>query len=219
MVEHFCEIARRAGRTGREPFLPRQIRWFIDLDADGNVVGFTPATSRNEAGKEVKGKSFDCPAHYFMQVRMTSKGLREVNGVNDHPSTWKPDFLLGTIEEIFRGKVNEERVNNKKHGPMRELIEQARLAKPMNRTIRAISLFLHRRPKPRFKSLPHRNPTADTWEHFSDNLSKELISFRVCGRIAILDAELHEWWTQNQKTQRDDVRQLPRSEERRVGKE
>src|SRR6266568_940691 len=175
MIEHFCEIARRAQRTGREAFQPREVRWFIDLDADGNVVGFTPATSRNEDGKEVQGKSFDCPGHYFMQVRDG-----EISGVNDNQSTWKPDFPLGTIEEIFRGKVNQERLRNTKYRPMRELIEEARLALPKNRIVRAISMFLHRRQKPRFKSLPHRSPNNDTWKHFSDNSAREIISFRVC---------------------------------------
>ena len=47
---------------------PGEIRWFIDLDAGGNAIWFTPATSRTEEGRE-KGKTFDCPHHYFMQVR------------------------------------------------------------------------------------------------------------------------------------------------------
>jgi CRISPR-associated protein Csd1 len=203
MIEHFCEIAKRAGGTGCEAFLPRQIRWFIDLNADGRVVWFTPATSRNEQGKEVKGKTFDCPAHYFMQVRNG-----QISGVNDNDTTWKPDFLLGTAEEIFRAKVNQAREPNRKHRPMRELIEQARVSNPRNRIIRAISMFLHRRPKSRFKDLPHASPSEDTWKYFTKNLSREIISFRVCGKIAIHDRELMQWWAKSQDTQRNSVREL-----------
>jgi CRISPR-associated protein Csd1 len=60
-----------------EPFVKRRIHWIIDLDAKGNVIGVSPAVSRNSDGKgkikELLGKEYLCPAAFFLRL----KGVKE----------------------------------------------------------------------------------------------------------------------------------------------
>ncbi len=222
MIEHFCEIARRAARTGREPFSPRQIRWFIDLDADGHVVGFTPTSSRDEEGTETRGKQFDCPVRYMMQVRKKETKNRKgkitktetsIAGVNDNDSTWRENFLFGPANEMFKNSVRGRDVKPAKFEATRSLVELAHAALASNKTLHAVGAFF--KSDFSFDRLPSIELTDEFLSRFEakkttggEQRSREIISFRVSGRIAIHDRELNDWWRQNQKTQRDDVRQL-----------
>lgn len=223
MIEHFIEIARRVQLTGREPFLPRQIRWFIDLDADGKVVGFTQTSSRDQKAGETRGKEFDCPIRYMMQVRTKetknkkgkiTKTETSISGVNDNDSTWRENFLFGPANELIKNSVRGRDVKPDKFEATKNLAKSAHSKLAGSKTLRAICAFFDSGFS--FDKLPSIELTDDFLTRFEakktstgEQKSREIISFRVCGKIAIHDRELKVWWTQNQETQRNDVRQLP----------
>jgi len=71
MISELLRRAETSGLTGSESVRERPIHWFIDLDADGNLLGFSPTvrlvqTMRGEQ-VERRGKIFKQPANYHMQ--------------------------------------------------------------------------------------------------------------------------------------------------------
>jgi CRISPR-associated protein Csd1 len=230
MISELMRVAETAGLTGFESQRQRPIHWFIDLDADGRVVGFSPTTVKVQTNrgerKERRGKEFGVPANYHMQWKNDS-----VQSVCTNDSNWLPDFLSAPPNEIFPAGVNGDRIHlrrdvcraveekGKKHpdknrlyklGLWRKMIARAQAENPQNPIIRAIALYVagYKRFPERLKflTLPldaSGKQREKLLEDFDDG--KETISFRVCGRIATSDPALREWWSRQVKKQRDEV--------------
>jgi hypothetical protein len=45
VLEELLAIAESEGLSGQEPYRARSIHWFIDLDSEGRLIGFTPTTA------------------------------------------------------------------------------------------------------------------------------------------------------------------------------
>ena len=90
VIAELLQLARINGLTGCKSTRPRRIHWFIDLDTNGRVVGFSPTVSAVNTAKgkvkERRGKEFDAFANYHMQWKNG-----KVQGVCTNDSNWMPD--------------------------------------------------------------------------------------------------------------------------------
>jgi len=72
------------------------IRWLIDLDLQGRLVGFVPTSAEGKKGKSIRGKEYDAP-HIGRAFGVKSKLLAD-NG----------EYVLGLARDIAKQKrVNE----------------------------------------------------------------------------------------------------------------
>ncbi|MCX7827329.1 MAG: hypothetical protein N2689_17500, partial [Verrucomicrobiae bacterium] len=174
MISELLQNAQTSGLSGWSSLRQRDIHWFIELDKDGNLVGFSSTvrvveTSRGER-KERRGKTFSAPANYHMQWKN-----EKIQSVCTNDSNWLPDFLCGPADEIFPGGVAKTPLPcsdgvieatpmlNKKHPhrqrlyklrQWRRLIFRAERHKPHNKIIRAIANYIRSPHKLRFADLP-----------------------------------------------------------------
>ncbi len=234
MISELIRVADLNGITGWEAFRRRPIHWFIDLDSNGHVLGFSPTTKAVKKSKtgesiDVRGKEFLVSANYHMQSKNG-----EVRSVCTSDSNWIPDFLSGPPNEIFpagckdnqawtfreirsaihsylaSGKGNARKEPNyyrvSKVRLWRRLVFKAKRENETNLVIKAIASFIRDLNKLRFSNLPV-SFTGDAGERLLESMDKgeETISFRVNGRIAVADPELRHWWTEQVRTQRAQV--------------
>lgn len=96
--------------TGQEPTRRRSVHWFIELDNNGNVIGFSPTAGQDEN----KAKEFDLPFNYTL------------GSSNQH--SWLPDFLSGPPNEIFPNGVSgtNTEANRGKQAKWRGLVLRVR---------------------------------------------------------------------------------------------
>lgn len=226
MISELLHKAKTSGLSGCSSLRQRDIHWFIELDQNGNLLGFCPTvrvveTSRGER-KERRGKTFAAPANYHMQWKN-----EKIQSVCTNDSNWLPDFLCGPANEIFpagvsgkaiyrfrdvrqairgRGKKHPDRQRLYKLRLWRHLVFRAERENPANQTIRAIANYIRSPEKLRFEDLPlpaegeERKRLLESFEK-----GNEYISFRVNGRIAVSDPELKAWWKRQVQNQREEV--------------
>jgi len=207
VIEELLRIADIQGLTGREPERARPIHWLIDLNADGRPLQFSPTTGLSKAGRsgiiELRGKRLSTPRLYHMQV---IRGAIQSVCTNQH--NWLPDFLIGPAAEIFpRGVGGKQSVTDTKRRATWRLMFEA-LADPVlgsHRGIVALVDFLKSRP--RFGAIPL--PIEDARERESALKAiaegKELLSFRVDGRLLIQDPQIRQWWANRVVRKREEV--------------
>lgn len=204
MLEELLAIAESEGLSGREPYRARPIHWFIDLDGEGGLIGFTPTTaqsvSRSGALSGETGKRFQTPANYHSQVKDG-----ELNSVCTNQHNWLPDFLTGPANELFPAGVPGAQSNAVKQQKCRQLIVQAHEELPTNRPLKAIVSYLGQEPKFPDWLLPITDEKRKEilLKRFVDG--KENISFRVNGRITVQDAEIKHWWDKLIEARRNSV--------------
>ena len=129
--------------NGQEPHRQRSVHWFVDLDAKGNVLWFSPTAEQEEK----KPKRFALPANYR---------LGSPNQFN-----WLPDFLSGPPNEIFPSGVSgtNSEGNKTKQAKWRELVLRAGKDLPSSEAIQSVAEFIKRDPKfqnSRCRNLPTR---------------------------------------------------------------
>ena len=196
MIEELLRIADIQGLTGHEPERARPIHWLIDLNARGRPLQFSPTTGISKAGRsgiiESRGKRLSTPRLYHMQV---IRGAIQSVCTNQH--NWLPDFLIGPAAEIFPRGVsgNQSVMDTKRRATWRLLFEA--LADPVLGTHPGIVALLHfLKSRPRFDSIPL--PIEDARERVSALKAiaegKELLSFRVDGRLLVHDPQIRQWW-------------------------
>ncbi len=185
MIAELVKQADLMGLTGSESFRRRPIHWLIDLDQDGKVLGFTSTSAATVSSKggslgERRGKRFSIPANYLL------------GSPNQH--NWRPDFLTGPADEILLQGVDGINPAPKKRRAFWELVVRAKQALPKNNTLRSIWRFL--RTKRRLTALPLSDSTRNNIDCFKkrQNADGETLGFRVGGRLAAQDQELHDWW-------------------------
>jgi CRISPR-associated protein Csd1 len=226
MISELMRVAEASELTGCESRRQRSIHWFIELDAEGHVVGFSPSTVTVETKpgerKERRGKKFGMPANYHMQWKNGS-----VQSVCTNDSNWLPDFLNAPVNEIFpagtfgnrmyrlreivaavkrHGAKHPDRNRLYKLGLWRRLIFKAERDNPDNEVIRSIAAFIRPVHQLRFEILP-LGVTGEQHEKLLNDFDegKQTVSFRVCGRIAVSDSDLRLWWAKQVDEQRNQV--------------
>jgi CRISPR-associated protein Csd1 len=175
--------------TGQEPHRQRSVDWFVDLDAKGNVLGFSPTAGQEQK----KAKRFTLPANYR---------LGSPNQFN-----WLPDFLSGPPNEIFRNGVSgsNSEGNKIKQDKWRELVLRAGKDLPSNEAIQSLAEFIKRDPK--FSELPLPELADEEMKGLLKDFDAGTVtlSFRVNGRLAIKDTEVKSWWMRQVHAQRKEI--------------
>lgn len=228
MITELLTKADASGLTGSESIRQRDVHWFIDLDNEGNLLGLSPTVQLVQTirgvQRERRGKSFKTPANYHMQWK-----AGKVQSVCTNDSNWLPDFLCGPANEIFpsgvtgmriyrlREVINAVRAFGAKHpdrqrlcklGLWRQLVFRAERENPNNLTIRSVANYIRSPHELRFANLPLRvdgEERARLLEAFEKG--SEYLSFRVGGRVAVLDPQLRKWWEDQVRQQRDQVKE------------
>ena len=176
--------------TGQEPYRLRPVHWFIDLDGEGNVLGFSPT-----AGLDIKKpKRFALPANY------------RLGSPNQH--NWLPDFLSGPANEIFPQGVSETNPSAGKQSKWRDLMLEAVKSVPENETIKSLGAFIECTPA--FSELPMPNLNNEDKIRIRQEFNKSgpgelTLSFRVNGRLVFKDNCLKSWWEEKFQQQRDEI--------------
>lgn len=227
MICELIRVAELSNLTGCESTRQRAIHWFLDLDQEGSLVGFSPttvtfATTRGQT-RERRGKSFTVPANYHMQWKN-----EKVQSVCTNDSNWLPDFLSGPANEIFPAGVTGDQIfkardvrrairqHGKRHPDRqrlykcrlwRKLVSKAKAELPANKTLRAIAHYICNLDTLRFSELPLPQMSAEERQRLlkSFDEDKETIAFRVNGRLALSDCELKRWWEGRVGKQREEV--------------
>ncbi|MFH0999848.1 MAG: type I-C CRISPR-associated protein Cas8c/Csd1, partial [Bacteroidota bacterium] len=196
--------------TGHETYRKRAVHWFIELDNDGNYLGFIPSAGATYISKgksnETRGKIFVVPCNYHAQIKNG-----EINGVCTNQHNWLPDFLTYPANELFlKGVYGDLKVEYRKRKDSWVTIFKAKQDLPKNKNLVAVINYLRSRPKFPDKDLPNGdNDEKDRLlKRFYDGY--ERISFRVNGKIVFLDEEIKKWWiSRTEKTRNEVVSLLP----------
>ena len=176
--------------TGQEPYRRRPVHWFIDLDGEGNVLGF----SRTAGSDKKKPKRFALPANY------------RLGSPNQH--NWLPDFLSGPANEIFPQGVSGTNPSAGNQSKWRELVLEAIKSVPENETIKSLGAFIECTPA--FSELPMPELNNEDKNHVLQEFNKSgagelTLSFRVNGRLVFRDSCLKSWWEEKFRQQRDEI--------------
>jgi len=204
MISELIRVADARGLSGWDSRRGRSIHWLIDLDLEGRALGLSPTTVRVQSSrgesKEGRGKAFKVPANYHMQWKDD-----KIQSVCTNQHNWLPDFLTGPVDEIFNDGVDGTNTVRRKRRLFWQVIFDAYQAHRQNATVRAIWYFLRSRPK--FWELPLPTGARENPDWFRKRLNSEgeNLSFRVCGRLAVTDPELREWWARRVSEQRNAV--------------
>lgn len=218
-----------------EPFVKRRIHWIIDLDDNGDVLGVSPAVSRNTDGKgkvkELLGKEYCCPAAFFLkikevkeknngnksspkQTKQKSQKLREViaaAGGGNIP----PELLTGKPLQVFG---EEPAIKKDKKGNITE-IKAVTIEKGIPKCNHDVFMKLHERfskdtssLSPEWRALKSffNNKPSIPFNAFSSQYLAQLtkdqrFSFRVNGRMLIHTCEAKDWWREEIDQQRTNV--------------
>jgi len=173
--------------TGQETHRRRAVHWFVDLDGQGDLLGFSPTVGAEDKAS----KRFLLPVNYR---------LGSPNQFN-----WLPDFLSGPVNEIFNYGVDGTSPAPQKRRLLWRLIFDAYQANRQNRTIQGIWCYLRSRPK--FSDLPLPPMGPEERKRLLKDLDQgaQTLSFRVNGRVAVADPELKAWWVTRAQRQRADI--------------
>ncbi|MDN5344219.1 MAG: CRISPR-associated protein Csd1 [Clostridia bacterium] len=145
-------------------YLPTPIRWFIDLDRQGNLLGLVSAT-----GPEARGKGRDRGKIIYAPNIVRSSGVKAKLLAD------KADYVLGLGDE----KSKPERVKEC-HQAFIALIHQCAAA-TNNKSVQAVLRFLENWE-------PGTAPLPDDFNP-ADNLT-----FRVDGHLPIEDPDVQSFW-------------------------
>lgn len=204
MLEELLKIADTQGLTGHESSRSRKVHWFIDLDADGNYLGFSPTAAGGQF-KGGRGKQYKTPTNLYCQAE---KGKIKSVCTNQH--NWMPDFLTYPANELFPkgvdGKSDENKLGKLKQSW--DLIFEANKTLPQNKLLSAIKLYLQKEPDFPISDLSFSDDKEKETLLKRFNEDKERISFRVNGKIVFLDEEIKQWWISRNKKTRDEVLSL-----------
>jgi CRISPR-associated protein Csd1 len=192
MISELIQVADKWASgplTGQEPHRRRSVHWFIDLDNEGNVLGFSPTAGQEEK----KAKQFALPANYR---------LGSPNQFN-----WLPDFLSGPPNEIFPNGVSgtNSEANKTKQAKWRELVLLAAKDLSNNQVIQSVAQFIERNPV--FSELPlpalADEDKKSLLKDFNDG--NVTLSFRVNGWLAFKDPDVKSWWLGQVQSQRNQI--------------
>jgi len=196
VIEDLLKIAEIQGLSGREAVRSRAIHWLIDLNDEGEPLQLSPTTGFSKGSRstlsESRGKRFPTPRLYHMQV---IDGAIKSVCTNQH--NWLPDFLIGPAAEIFpRGANGKQSVRDNKRRETWKVVFEAASDPSLSGHPGLVALVKFLKSRPQFEAISL--PVDDSVERESILKAiaegKELLSFRVGGRLLVHDSQLKQWW-------------------------
>lgn len=167
-------------------FAPKAVRWIIDLDADGNLIGTGPVDTSDDGNR---GKNFSCPR--------TSKN-KNAGGVAEFlaeglPALFGREVDLKKLTKLSESKRKAREDNNaEKQRAFRSLLESCAQEIP---SVKSCVRFLDVvRDTPPFLS-----KKDDAWwlapaAGEPVKLGADNFSFRVNGNLLLEDPAVRDWW-------------------------
>ena len=100
MIGELLDLADRLEVQTPRPFEPMPVHYFIDLTAEGEILGITPACGRrNEKNGEPElGKMMDCPAYFALKIKPST--VREIQAAGGGGVS-VAEAGHGDVREIF----------------------------------------------------------------------------------------------------------------------
>lgn len=140
LLKHLYDFAVSRKLLDDLAFAPKAVRWIIDLDASGNLLGAGPQAT----GDDKRGKEFSCPQTTRPKVaggvsEFLADGLTAVFGLDPDPEAPMPDKKRvdrdannARKREDFWRQMNEASVQTKHvgFGAVRRFSEQIGIAQP-----------------------------------------------------------------------------------------
>ncbi|NLW07345.1 MAG: type I-C CRISPR-associated protein Cas8c/Csd1 [Clostridia bacterium] len=182
LLESLREYSMRLEDMSPVAYIKTPIRWFIDLDGQGNLLGFVSTTGSKAGGKD-RGKMMYTP------------NILRSSGIKPKLLADKGDYVLGLADE----KSKPERVREC-HKAFVELVRQCAAA-TNNPSVLAVQRFLHNWD-PEKISLPEdlapgdnltfrvdgRLPVEDPdvqafWADYTNPQTKETTTCLLCGQL------------------------------------
>ena len=205
MISELLRLAELNGLTGHEAFRSRPIDWVIDLDQQGRLLELSPTAPSRQGRKSgpSRGKMYEVPWHYHMQVRDGS-----VLSVCTNQSNWLPDFLVAPVSELFlHGFDGKQDSQSRKRlltwGVWLDAARDLGSDSPINAVIRF--LMCHTAFDPGWVA-----GTSEECDLAAKRLAadQDVISFRVNGVLLCRSPELRAWWASRIARQRERVLEL-----------
>lgn len=167
-------------------FAPKAVRWIIDLDADGNLIGAGPVDTSDD-GK--RGKNFSCPR--------TSKN-KNAGGVAEFlaeglPALFGREVDLKKVTKLSESKRKAREDNNaEKQRAFRSLLESCAQEIPSVKSCVRFLDVVHDAP-------PFLSKKDDVWwlapaAGEPVKLGADNFSFRVNGNLLLEDPAVRDWW-------------------------
>jgi len=134
-----------------------------------------------------------------------------IKSVCTNQHNWLPDFLIGPAAELFpRGANGKQSVRNSKRRKTWGVVFEAASDPSLSGHPGLVALVKFLKSRPRFEAISI--PVDDSVERESTLKAiaegKELLSFRVGGRLLVHDPQLKQWWANRVRRMRDAVCKL-----------
>ena len=184
MIEELLRLSECDGVLEPQGFTRRPIHWFIDLDEQGNFVGFSPTVtqtiSRKGGLQEEIGKEYSRPSFFFMKLGKNAEVIAAAGG-----GVAVAELGVGSLAEIFGVEIEAAKAQTPtahslsekdqyKHDQFIELHKELANANPSLSRLRAVTEFLSRSPQ---------FPVAQMNAADVKRMTKQEFSFRVTGRL------------------------------------
>lgn len=207
LLKHLYDFAQSRHLLDDLAFAPKAVRWIIELDADGNLLGEGPQIT----GDDKRGQEFSCPQTTRPKVaggvsEFLADGLTAVFGLDPDP-----DAKMSAEKRASRDRNNAAKQTDFWHQ-----IEEARKV-PDVPDLNAVLAFRQRlggvTPKLlRWGKAPDAKADAKSawWLRTASGgevrLGPENFTFRVNGRLLLENETLRQFWRTQHSTEVDGAR-------------
>ena len=189
LLRHLYDYAQSRNLLADVAFAPKAVRWIIDLDADGNLLGQGPVDTA-EDGK--RGNEFPCPWTLLI-------------GNSGTIST----FLTGGIDSVFGlspnpSKPKEEDKLAAKHDHFWSQIAECAQAVP---SVSAVVNFKNQMGSPPlFLQADGTGWKIRSGQGVYVKLGPELFTFRVDGVLLVEHEPIKQWWRERFTEEVDEIK-------------
>lgn len=208
MLNELMQLADRLNLTGSSPFIKKKIHWFIDLNADGELVNLSPTVSnwikaKTGETQENRGKEYLSPVAFYIKINESGKIIAAGGGGKAvaEPGT-------GNIPEVFCKEINvdKNKVNiqplkdsdNYKYSNLLSLHKDFADTYPNSYLAKAVYHFLQKSTSISLEDIFSEIFMYDKDEDFYRKKIKEIaietFSFRVSGKLILNDSSFKKWW-------------------------
>lgn len=219
MLSELMQLADRLNLTGSSPFIKKKIHWFIDLNADGELVNLSPTVSNWVKAKtgetqENRGKEYLSPVAFYIKLNEIGKIIAAGGGGKAvaEPGT-------GNIPEVFCKEitVDKDKVNiqslkdsdNYKYNNLLSLHKDFADTYPNSYLAKAVYQFLQKSTsvllKDIFSEIFKNDKDDDFYRKKMKEIATETFSFRVSGRLILSDSSFKTWWENEYKDSRNKI--------------
>lgn len=201
LLKHLYDYAHSRNLLADPAFAPKAVRWIIDLDSEGNLIGLGPT----QTGDEKRGKKFDCPKTKRAKVaggvsEFLADGVTAVFGLEGDPEK--------LAKETAKKQVDRRRNNASKQHAFLEQIQSANDSDECKGHLSAVVSFGRAlkdgEPPPfiRYGTKADDDGRKEKkpawWIRRADGsevkLGPENFSFRVNDRLLLEDEGIRDWW-------------------------